>query len=728
MSAIGSGKPGFVYLNRDNAWLDFELRNVDIVDGCLRLTGLPAPSVPLPLTLSRLPPPAGPAGLAVAPDGTIFSSVPDQHVIIRVDGCDGEQQPVPCLGGKGDQPTRFIEPRGFAIHPGRRTLIVADSGNHRLQLFDLETFQLVDVWGDGGSQEPPSASDEPGRFDTPTDVAVDDQGMVYVVDRGNRRVQQFTAGGQVVRRFWNRLAAQATFDDLVNVAVVADPDGPAIHLLDRGRKSLIIIDPIGDPRSEFALSLAGDPLGLAVTGDAIYIGENGAPGRVIGLRRDGTVVGAAPGYAGPVAALALDGEGNLLVHPGWPDAPVPLALDAAYVRSGLAWGGPFGRFTPATKRWHSLRATMVALAEGAHIQFFVHTTNDPVVNPVIEEAGTDPFPASDWMAGPDDLESFLIDRLEASYLWVGMQFSSEGATSPLVEQIRIEFDHLSSVAHLPAIFSEDAVPDAFLPRYLALAESLFADVEAETDSLTRLLDPLGGPEELVGQLARWLGLDISPDWDDASLRDAIRHAYAESANRGTARGLREAVHRYTGVDVSIEEPIQQAGWWALAADETSPLAEQGTSILGVTTMLVAAEPQGAVLGSTATINRSHLIGNDEYGAPLFEGLAHRFMVRLHQGATASSDRSRAVEALIEREKPAHTDYQLCQIEPRFVAGMQSRIGIDAIVGGDPLPSRFDDDGVALGVDLVLGGDPPGRIGDRGEIGVTTLLGPAAVGD
>ena len=39
--------------------------------------------------------------------------------------------------------------------------------------------------------------------------------------------------------------------------------------------------------------------------------------------------------------------------------------------------------------------------------------------------------------------------------------------------------------------------------------------------------------------------------------------------------------------------------------------------------------------------------------------------------------------MIEREKPAHTAYHLCVIEPRMRVGSQARIGVDAIIAQGP---------------------------------------------
>src|SRR5262245_50066571 len=146
-------------------------------------------------------------------------------------------------------------------------------------------------------------------------------------------------------------------------------------------------------------------------------------------------------------------------------------------------------------------------------------------------------------------------------------------------------------------------------------------------------------------------------------------------------------------------------------------------------MLVASEAQGAVVGTTATLDQSHLITEEEFGAPLFDDLAHRFSVQLYRGGAFGGETIETVRALLDREKPAHTDYHVCIIEPNFRVGFQSRIGIDTIVAGPAAPA-----GPAATTPaesgLVLGGEPAGRIGQRSSVGRTTRLGlrPFEAGD
>jgi len=289
-----------------------------------------------------------------------------------------------------------------------------------------------------------------------------------------------------------------------------------------------------------------------------------------------------------------------------------------------------------------------------------------------------------------------------------------------LEQFRIDFDHATYRQRLPAIYSKDPVQRALLDRLLSLFESFFADVEHMIAHLSHLFDPQAVPVEWLPWLASWLAFDLDENWSEAQKREAVAKALAMYAKRGTAEGLKEALHFFAGVDAHIEEPILHAGWWSLPTDENSPPLEAQNSVLGFTTMLASAEAQGAVVGTTAVLDQSHLITQEEFGAPLFEAVAHQFSVQVYQGQVKGTKKLDEISSIIEREKPAHTTYHLCIIEPRMRVGFQARLGIDTIVAG-PTPAARLGKTPRSSLDLVTGGEPPGRIGHRSQIGITTRL-------
>jgi hypothetical protein len=99
------------------------------------------------------------------------------------------------------------------VHPQTNELFVADGyGNHRIAVFDADTGAFKRMWGAFANKPvdddhcelvaPKSFPDGPGpqNFSTVHAIRVARDGMVYVADRENRRVQMFTTDGRFVKQ------------------------------------------------------------------------------------------------------------------------------------------------------------------------------------------------------------------------------------------------------------------------------------------------------------------------------------------------------------------------------------------------------------------------------------------------------------------------------------------------------------------------------------------------
>jgi phage tail-like protein len=709
-------KAQLLYLNRENRWLGFEQRGLELKDGRFSLASLPLFETTLTDELAKLPAPDGPAGLAVGDDGTIYFTDPAQHRVLRINSCDGETSAAPCLGGEGSHPTSFIRPRGLLFYGRRRALFVADSGNHRVQIFNTDTFQLVDIWGETDQAVDPQPSAEPGRFDTPWSLAADGKGNIYVVDVGNHRVQKFDPIGQVVESFWN--GAGDAFEGALptEVAVANTSEGEEVIVLAPASAKIFIFDTSGQHLLTVESEELKHAMGLTVADGAIYVGDNGQR-RILKFWLNGTFVGEARGYNGPVAALAFDHLGQLLVHTGSVDSGIlRVSPEGAYVKNGSLWGGPFGTGNPRLKDWFSLKAIPDQLPADAHLRLFTYTTDDKLTPPSVEAETGDPFFAAGWKAMPLDVIDGLIGGESKSYIWVGVEFSGEGLTTPTLSQLTLEYDHEGYLRYFPAIYRDDPIKRAFLESFLALYESFFDDTEQRIRRLSALFDVQGAPAEFLDWLAGWLALDLDERWSEKKKRSAIERAFELYGRRGTAAGLRDALRFFAGVEAHIDEPILYSSWWALPDDAESEQMEG--AMLGFNTTLAPEEAQGAVVGTTATYDESSLITIDEFGAPLFSNVAHRFIVRLQK--VSSAKRQKEIEAIIEREKPAHTMAHVCMVKPGLTIGFQAQIGVDSVLGGEPPLARLDQS--SLGGELRLGGDPAGRVGEQSQLGQTTRLG------
>lgn len=138
-----------------------------------------------------------PRGIAVADDGTVYV-VDAGNQRIQVFNPAGEFAFT--FGSNGTQPGQFGSfgsgqggPGGIAVTEDR--VFVADTWNHRIQVFSREGDFIVE-WGDffDAQDDPAEVDVRPGAFYGPRGIAVYED-RVYVADTGNERVQVFDLDG-----------------------------------------------------------------------------------------------------------------------------------------------------------------------------------------------------------------------------------------------------------------------------------------------------------------------------------------------------------------------------------------------------------------------------------------------------------------------------------------------------------------------------------------------------
>jgi phage tail-like protein len=339
---------------------------------------------------------------------------------------------------------------------------------------------------------------------------------------------------------------------------------------------------------------------------------------------------------------------------------------------GAFLGGPFETPEARPTPWFRLEALADPLPSGAHLQLFTFTADGGTAP--FSPGTDDPFGDPGWAAAPRDALDLLIPNAPARSLWVGGLLRGDGSATPALRQLRVAFGRETYLRHLPAIYGADPAGRELTERLLALPASVLGGLERAIDDLPRLFDadaaPAGDPPSWLHWLAGWLAFAPSESWSEADTRRHVAGAFDLAGRRGTVDGLRRYLRVYAGVEAHIDEPGLRTTLWALGE----------TSTLGLTTALAPAALQGAVLGTSATLDQSHLTRGDDLGAALFEDVAHRFCVAVYCAELRRPGVLDAVRAVIEREKPAHTTCHLRVIEPRLRVGVQARVGLDAIVG------------------------------------------------
>ena len=129
-----------------------------------------------------------PQDSVVTGDGSIWVTV--QHGVKQLDRFGVLQRTLPAstLWNPGSDNTRFRYPSGLAVDSANK-LYVADTGNHRVQVYSLASGAPVyhSTIGQTGV-----AGNDAGHFSFPARLAVDSSNRVYVADEGNARVQRCT--------------------------------------------------------------------------------------------------------------------------------------------------------------------------------------------------------------------------------------------------------------------------------------------------------------------------------------------------------------------------------------------------------------------------------------------------------------------------------------------------------------------------------------------------------
>ena len=210
-------------------------------------------------------------------------------------------------------------PAGIFVYQKTNEVFVADGyGNRRVIVFDADTGAYKRHWGaygtrpDDGFAFPPRAQMIQGppaqSFSTPVHaVVVSNDGLVYVADRSNNRLQVFTLDGRFVREAFvnrNTLQSEGTVhafalsrDPAQQYLYVADGSNKAIHIVER--RTLSLLDSIGghgghNAREFFHLhSLASQPDSKG----NLFVGEVNDGQRYYRLRYTGMGKPANPGYS-----------------------------------------------------------------------------------------------------------------------------------------------------------------------------------------------------------------------------------------------------------------------------------------------------------------------------------------------------------------------------------------------------------------------------------------------
>jgi predicted membrane-bound mannosyltransferase/DNA-binding beta-propeller fold protein YncE len=260
----------------------------------------------LPVTGVVSLPDAAPRDLAVAPDGTLYVVDTAGHRVWHV---NRQGAVLNSWGGLGVEPGQFQEPWGVALDDGGH-VYVADTWNARVQKFSPEG-EFLDAWGTAGQF---SVGDPNGRgaFFGPRGIAVGPAGYVYVTDTGNKRVQVFDDGGEFLWEFGGGGRNPGELNEPVGIAV--DEEG-RVYVADAWNQRVQALSSEGEPLLQWSLPVWSvedheeKPFLALGDGGQLYVSDPGH-GRVLVFEGDGAFVGAVG--SGPTLTFPM----GVAVHAG----------------------------------------------------------------------------------------------------------------------------------------------------------------------------------------------------------------------------------------------------------------------------------------------------------------------------------------------------------------------------------------------------------------------------
>lgn len=636
------------------------------------------------------------SGLTIGEHGALYLSDTDADRVVFYDPVCKYRLVIPGLDNAGDATGHFSKPKGVLVVPPNR-LYVADSGNGRVQIFSLPDFYLVAIW------------DEP--FLQPVDLAVDGRGRIYVLDRGLKRVLRLSQCGESDTEY------NATFEDnadLVSPMGIAMDGSDTLFVSDNGERgtakprpekrpqislpSVLRFDQSGFPLEPLPIAAGMGAVGvLAAMDDRVYV----AQGNRIHVFHSviNTWLGEIPHYRGPISALAVDETGNLCIKKEAGSeiekSVICLTANTACVAKGKLMAGPFdaGLEGQWERAWVDAEVPDYA---GLKLQLFLSDTANPLKMIWSDARSLDtlvPPPSANERDGTTNTKPFESKR----YLWLRLEFSSlDGRQSPMVSQVHARTRGESYLDYLPDVYRREDSKDRFLYRWLALFQSELGDVELELNDMHWRFDPNRASEDSLEWLASWVGFELPLGRKSDELRKLILQAHDLYAWRGTKYGLQRVLWVYAGIWPVVLESHHQRRLWSL-----------GHSWLGIDTGLMTVSPHGAIVPDFSkprvlggfTVGQTGPLAHEDLGEPVFSECAHLFTVYVPKALVPDDKKRRTIEDIIEENKPAHTDYRLCLVEPYMRVGVQAWIGVDSIVAG-PAPMTLTS--ARLGTDTLLG--------------------------
>ena len=196
----------------------------------------------------------GPSGVAIDHQSNVYVCTSFDDKLHKF---NKEGELLKSVGGLGKLPGQFDYPNGNRVIDNK--LFVCDSGNHRIQIFDLD-LNPQRVIGSKGTRR--------GYFNFPSDVDCDSSGIVYIVDSSNHRIQAMNPDGKFLHIFGKKRCApgELAYPHCIVVR------GQLLYITDNLNNRVSVFHTSGQFITTFGDEYLYEPEGLAIDEDGfVYV-------------------------------------------------------------------------------------------------------------------------------------------------------------------------------------------------------------------------------------------------------------------------------------------------------------------------------------------------------------------------------------------------------------------------------------------------------------------------
>ena len=161
------------------------------------------------------------------------------------------------VGHYGKKNAEFNFPNGLRVSRNHE-IYVCDSGNNRVQVFDLD-LKFKRSFGKKGSGK--------GQFDFPSDVTFDSNGYIYIADNGNGRIQVFAPNERHTLTISGQKESSIKFDP-VRLLIHKEH----IYITDYFNHYIIVMSLTGETVTKFGGEFLHEPEGITVDSNGfVYV-------------------------------------------------------------------------------------------------------------------------------------------------------------------------------------------------------------------------------------------------------------------------------------------------------------------------------------------------------------------------------------------------------------------------------------------------------------------------